>query len=184
MPLHWFRTSNPSRWLARVLWSTVSNTTSPTPRLRQAVRAVILDPDERVFLVQFGLTERGMWATPGGGIEPGETKREALARELAEEVGAIDVSDAPAIWTRTVPLPMGGYDGQRETYFLVHVDHQPLEPLLSVTDLRAEGVTASGWWTPAELAAATQAFAPIRLPALVAELARTGPPTSPFDVGV
>ncbi len=33
------------------------------------------------------------WHTPGGGIEEGENKKQALAREMAEELG-LDISDA------------------------------------------------------------------------------------------
>lgn len=153
-------------------------------RLRQAVRAVVLDPHDRVFLVRFTFPDRALWATPGGGIEPGESPAAALRRELAEEVGDIDTTNAVPIWTRTHVVPLGEYDGQREAFYVVRVDDSPLTPLLSPEQLRAEFVTATGWWTLPELLSANEAFAPTRLPQLIAELVRRGPPAQPFDVGV
>jgi hypothetical protein len=43
-----------------------------------------LDPADRILLVHFST---GVWATPGGGIDAGETDEDALHRELAEEIG-------------------------------------------------------------------------------------------------
>src|SRR4029077_7629579 len=47
------------------------------------VRAVILDSENRVFLVRH--TYVSGWHLPGGGVEPGETFRDALRRGLAGE---------------------------------------------------------------------------------------------------
>lgn len=58
-------------------------------RTRPAVKAVIEDDGEYLLIQQW--TESGpVWTLPGGGIEPGETRREALERELDEEI-SIDV---------------------------------------------------------------------------------------------
>lgn len=53
------------------------------------VRAVVLDSDNRVFLVKHSYV-RG-WYLPGGGVDVGETMDAAMRRELKEE-GDIDIT--------------------------------------------------------------------------------------------
>jgi len=47
------------------------------------VRAVVLDAENRIFLVKHSYVSG--WHLPGGGVETGEALCEALQRELAEE---------------------------------------------------------------------------------------------------
>jgi ADP-ribose pyrophosphatase YjhB (NUDIX family) len=58
------------------------------------VRGVVLDADNRVFLVKHSYVAG--WHLPGGGVEVGETFRDALTRELAEE-GRIELLEEPAL---------------------------------------------------------------------------------------
>jgi ADP-ribose pyrophosphatase YjhB (NUDIX family) len=155
-------------------------------RLRQAARAVVLDPADRILLVRFQFPARTVWATPGGGIDHGETHEQAIVRELAEEAGLEEVELGPWIWTRThvFPFESGRWDGQQERYVLVRTPAFEPAPRFTPDELAAEFVTAVRWWTQAELAAAEELFAPRRLPELVAALLRDGPPGEPVDAGV
>jgi 8-oxo-dGTP pyrophosphatase MutT (NUDIX family) len=58
------------------------------------VRAVVLDGDNSVFLVKHSYVSG--WHLPGGGVEVGESFRDALRRELMEE-GRIEVLGEPAL---------------------------------------------------------------------------------------
>jgi len=53
------------------------------------VRAVVLDADNKVFLVKHSYVTG--WYLPGGGVDHGETMEQAMRRELKEE-GDIDLT--------------------------------------------------------------------------------------------
>jgi ADP-ribose pyrophosphatase YjhB (NUDIX family) len=155
-------------------------------RLRQAARAILLDPDDRILLVEFTFPDRVVWATPGGGLLEDETDADALRRELSEESGLEEFDIGPLVWTRThvQPFASGRWDGQTERAYLVRTHAFEPTPRLSWEELRAEGMTAVRWWEPDELEAAQTLFAPRRLPALVRALVEDGPPAEPFEVGL
>lgn len=92
------------------------------PVLRPASRIVLLDPDDRVLLINFVDADRNVswWATPGGGLNKEETHEQAACRELIEETGLRDFHLGPWIWSRSHVFASNGitYD-QQERFFFV-----------------------------------------------------------------
>lgn len=62
--------------------------------LTMGVRALVLDAENRVFLVKHSYVDG--WHLPGGGVEVNETVLEALKRELMEE-GLIEMTGPPQL---------------------------------------------------------------------------------------
>ena len=172
-------------WLERERWfQELAGRASGLP-LRPAVRALVVDPDDRILLVRFAFPDKHVWASPGGGLDADESDEHALRRELAEECGLRDFELGPCIWTRTHWfLGMTGWAGQAERHYVVRTHAFEPAPDWSAQALAAENITGQRWWTPEELDKTTEVFAPRRLPELVADLRRSGAPAAPVDVGV
>jgi 8-oxo-dGTP pyrophosphatase MutT (NUDIX family) len=155
--------------------------------VRQGVRALLLDPDDRVLLVRFVNPETGeeFWATPGGGLDPGEELEEGLRRELREETGLENADIGPVVWTRRHVFPWAGKTlDQSERIALVRSPaFEPL-PGLTPAQLVEEGVHELRWWTLDELARSDANFAPRRIVRFLRQLLEEGPPSVPIDVGV
>ena len=102
-------------------------------RYRRNVAAVILSskyPFEcKIFLGNRNDYKDDIWQFPQGGIDDKESPREALFRELKEEIGTNDVeviAEHPDWFTYDFPLNVKGkkypFDGQTQKYFLVKLN--------------------------------------------------------------
>jgi 8-oxo-dGTP diphosphatase len=158
-----------------------------TRLVREGVRALVLDPDDRVLLVRFVNPETGeeFWATPGGGLDPGEQFEDGLRRELREETGLEEVEIGPVVWTRRHVFPWAGRTlDQSERIALVRVPSFEPRPQLTREELADEGVHELRWWSFGELETSGANFAPRRIVRFLRQLLEEGVPATPIDVGV
>lgn len=80
------------------------------------VACALVDAQGRVLLQKrpAGKPMAGLWEFPGGKVEPGETPEEALAREIAEELGVMVEAPTAAAFA-SAPL------GERHLVLLLYV---------------------------------------------------------------
>jgi 8-oxo-dGTP diphosphatase len=70
---------------------------------RVGVGAVVLDGAKVLLIQRGGTTLPGKWSIPGGMVELGETTREAVCREVAEECGLeIELVDVCGVLDRVI----------------------------------------------------------------------------------
>lgn len=157
---------------------------------RRAVRLVVRDSADRVLLFhtrEITAPELGQWwELPGGGIDEGESWRQAALRELREETGIV-VAPAqlgPARWRRTASFRHRQFRHlQHEVIAEVRLDG--LGPDIDESerfDYEKEDYTDFRWWPVAEVVASRERFYPGRLPLLLPRLLAGEELDEPFEL--
>jgi 8-oxo-dGTP diphosphatase len=130
---------------------------------RRSARVILLNAAQQVLLIRF-VVERNhqpfvFWATPGGGVERGETDLDAARRELVEEL-ALDIPLTGPVHTFTSILehegnPIKGVD----VFFLGR--HVPQGVALHFkTEAERAAMKEIKWWTIIELERSSEAIFP------------------------
>jgi ADP-ribose pyrophosphatase YjhB (NUDIX family) len=103
--------------------------------------AAVLDDEGRLLLIYD--EDHGSWVVPGGTVQPGETLREAVVREVREESGVDIVPERPHSFVDVVCR-----DGEREMGFNVVGFGARAETTLVGTDLGVEdeAITDAAWF--------------------------------------
>jgi 8-oxo-dGTP diphosphatase len=140
----------------------------------RAARIVVLDAQGRVLLFRHaGSQSQSFWATPGGGLEDGETFEQAACREASEELG-IDNITVRFLWEAMNDFVHVGHPvRQQERYFLLENGNQDLLQGVQAIHQR-EGILEARWWTPTELEATTEPLFPEELPTRLRRISTVG----------
>lgn len=133
---------------------------------RRNVGVMLANPAGHVFVGQRIDNDQAAWQMPQGGIDKGETPRDAALRELEEETGvspALVTVEAETEGWLTYDLPhdvvpriwKGRYRGQEQKWFLLRFQGPD-----SAIDLATEHPEFSSWrWLPpSELVASIVPF--------------------------
>ncbi len=139
---------------------TGASAVTPTAVQREGARVLVIDGEGRMLLLRGHdphQAERSWWFTPGGGVEAGESPRDAAARELEEETGLVC---APGdligpVWERTALFDfMSRPYVQHEVLFVLQIDRAERRQELRWTTTEEETIDEVAWLTQPELAAA------------------------------
>lgn len=145
-------------------------------RIRPSSRVLVFNPVGHVLLFKFvhrdgALAGQAYWATPGGGLDIGESFEAAAIRELNEETGIILSDPGKEVARREFILRMpDGEDVQAEERFFAVTSTSTKLSCNGWTKAERKVIAEHKWWSVAELEETMETVWPTDIAGLVQRL--------------
>ncbi|MCH2072651.1 NUDIX domain-containing protein [Acinetobacter pittii] len=144
-------------------------------RIRKSSRLLVLNENHQTLLFQFthkndALAGQSYWATVGGGLEEGETFKQAACRELYEELGVVRQNVGNHVATRNfeMMLPSAEMVISEERLFIVFIKNEEVNTA-NWSEHEKLVISKSRWWTFEELSQTDEIVYPNNIPNILAD---------------
>lgn len=133
-------------------------------RRRPTARVLLLDPEDRILLMQGRDLQDPdrppYWFTIGGGIDRGETVLEAARREIVEETGFEPTQVGPVLWYTEAEIRYQGEPWLMQQHFVLARCEGGEPSRDGWTEVERAFATDLRWWTRDEIAASVETIFP------------------------
>jgi 8-oxo-dGTP pyrophosphatase MutT (NUDIX family) len=126
------------------------------------------------------------WTLIGGEIEPNETIRDAVAREVFEETGLTreDIEFGPHVWFGELDLILNGKPRHIRQEFVVARARHRCVSLANLTEAEKKVVKQVSWFSLDRIINSGEVIHPIRLPEYLPEILAGKYPEEPLEINL
>lgn len=132
-------------------------------KVRKSSRAILLNPENKIFLFKFEFVmlseHKTLWVTPGGGVKGGENFEQALSREMYEELGLEISGNHKWIYYRNKPFTTKSGEKfiSEERYYLIKTNHSNMN-FKNMTHIEKKLTKDWKWWSVEEIMNSSDSF--------------------------